>query len=165
MKRKMLVWMLLTIAVGASSQNQTIRDVFRQMPDSLMPYLSQNDRLDFIDFIDSNMRAQVKNKFGGTSEMTALTDDSLSIKMNDVLRVDMMLEQLPQPVDSVSEVVVFIETIVTDSLYGESRSQFFTKDWHPFSVTAPLSETLLKRWKNTDLQNILKRDEDYLNKH
>ena len=50
------IWAILfaTITGQVSAQTLKMRDVFRQMPDSLMPSLSQNDRLDFIDFIDSN---------------------------------------------------------------------------------------------------------------
>ena len=60
----------------ASAQSIQIRDAFRAMPDSLMPYLSKNNRLDFIDFLDSNMKAEVKNALGGTSEMLSLGDDT-----------------------------------------------------------------------------------------
>ena len=53
--RRWLSAAILALLVGqASAQEPTMRDVFRQMPDSLMPYLTQNDRLDFIDFIESD---------------------------------------------------------------------------------------------------------------
>ena len=48
---------LMAFTSQASAQDLMIRDVFKQMPDSLMPYLSQNNRLDFIDFLDANMKA------------------------------------------------------------------------------------------------------------
>ena len=79
--RKWIVAALFASITGqVSAQDVTIRDIFKQMPDSLMPYLSQNNRLDFIDFLDSHMKAEVRNTLGGTSEMTALADDSLTMK-------------------------------------------------------------------------------------
>lgn len=51
------------------------------------------------------------------SEMTALTDDSLSIRMSNALQVDMLLLKLDQPVDSIQQVVVFSQAFLTDSVY------------------------------------------------
>ena len=70
MRRLLYSCIFALIASSSVAQELTIRDVFRQMPDSLMPYLSTNNRLDFIDFLDSNMKAEVKNQFDGKSEMT-----------------------------------------------------------------------------------------------
>ena len=142
---------------------QTLKDVFKQMPDSLMPYLSANNRLDFIDFMDSNMKAEVTNQTGGTSEMTALTDDSLSIRMSDALRVDMLLLNLDEPVDTIRQVIVFVETFLSDSIYGESVSKTFSLDWQPVTRDIPFNEAQRKRLEPLNLQNILKWSEDKLN--
>ena len=141
----------------------SITDVFKQMPDSLMPYLSANNRLDFIDFMDSNMKAEVTNQTGGTSEMTALTDDSLSIRMSDALRVDMLLFDLDEPVDTIRQVIVFVETFLSDSIYGESVSKTFSLDWQPVTRDIPFNEAQRKRLEPLNLQNILKWSEDKLN--
>ena len=141
----------------------SLSDVFKQMPDSLMPYLSANNRLDFIDFMDSNMKAEVTNQTGGTSEMTALTDDSLSIRMSDALRVDMLLFDLDEPVDTIRQVIVFFETFLSDSIYGESVSKTFSLDWQPVTRDIPFNEAQRKRLEPLNLQNILKWSEDKLN--
>ena len=141
----------------------SLSDVFKQMPDSLMPYLSVNNRLDFIDFMDSNMKAEVTNQTGGTSEMTALTDDSLSIRMSDALRVDMLLFDLDEPVDTIRQVIVFVETFLSDSIYGESVSKTFSLDWQPVTRDIPFNEAQRKRLEPLNLQNILKWSEDKLN--
>ena len=142
--------------------SQTLKDVFKQMPDSLMPYLTTNNRLDFIDFLDSNMKAEVANMTGGTSEMTALTDDSLSIRMSDALRVDMLLLNLDEPVDSIRQVIVFVETFLADSVYGESVCKTYTVDWQPVVKDIPFNEAQKKRLESLNLQNILKWSDDKL---
>jgi hypothetical protein len=148
-----------------SAQEPTLRDVFRQLPDSLMPTLSQNNRLDFIDFLDSNMKAVVRNQLGGLSEMTALTDDSLSIRMSDALRIDMLLLTLDEPVDTIRQVIVFAETFLTDSVYGETTVKFYTPDWQLITRDhIPWNEIQKKRIDSLILQNILKWDEVRLNK-
>ena len=163
------LWACLVIIISNFSflipnlSAQTLKDVFKQMPDSLMPYLSANNRLDFIDFMDSNMKAEVTNQTGGTSEMTALTDDSLSIRMSDALRVDMLLFDLDEPVDTIRQVIVFVETFLSDSIYGESVSKTFSLDWQPVTRDIPFNEAQRKRLEPLNLQNILKWSEDKLN--
>ncbi len=153
----------LSLLIPHYSAAQSLKEVFKQMPDSLMPYLTQNNRLDFIDFMDSNMKAEVSNLTGGTSEMTALTDDSLSIRMSDALRVDMLLLNLDEPVDSIRQVIVFVETFLADSIYGESVCKTYSVDWQPVTKDIPFNEAQRKRLEPLNLQNILKWSEDKLN--
>lgn len=152
-----------TTIVDSTIVIETITDVFKYVPDSLMPYLSLVNRLDFIDYMTSNMKAIVENKMGGTSEMTALTDDSLSIRMNDALRVDMLLLNLDEPVDGIHQVVVFIETFLTDFIYGESVQKVYSTDWQPVTMEISWNECQKKRLSALKLQNIFKRNEDILN--
>ena len=162
MRRWLLAALIATIAGQASAQDLKIRDVFKQMPDSLMPYLTTNNRLDFIDFIDSDMKAEVANMTGGVSEMTALTDDSLSIRMSDGLRVDMLLLDLDEPLDSIRQVVIFVETFLVDSIYGESACKTYTTDWQLVTKSLSFNEAQKKRLGQLHLQNILNWQEDKL---
>jgi len=163
MRRWLMAILIATITGQASAQDLKISDVFKQMPDSLMPYLTTNNRLDFIDFMESDMKAEVANMTGGVSEMTALTDDSLSIRMSEALRVDMMLMNLDEPIDSIHRVIVFIETFLTDSIYGESVCKTYSVDWQPVTRDIPFNEAQRKRLEQLNLQNILKWSEDKLN--
>ena len=163
--RKWLMAAFFALITGqVSAQDMLIRNVFRQMPDSIMPYLSQNNRLDFIDFLDSDMKAEVKNALGGTSEMTTLADDSLSIRMNESLRTDLLLMKLAQPIDSMTQIVVMIETFLVDSIYGESRVNYYSTEWKPLAFEPELTEVQRKRIDNHRLQNIVKKDDEVLNK-
>ena len=163
--KRYLIAALCALAVGqVSAQDLKMRDVFKQIPDSLVPYLSQNNRLDFIDFLDSNMKAEVRNKLGGMSEMTALTDDSLSIRMSNALQVDMLLLKLDQPVDSIQQVVVFSQDFLTDSVYRDSKVLFYTPDWKLLTKEIPLNDIQRQRIKALELKNILKWNDDKLNK-
>ena len=162
MRRWLLAIMVAMMIGQASAEDLMIRDVFKQMPDSLMPYLTQNNRLDFIDFIDSDMKAEVTNMMGGVSEMTALTDDSLSIRMSDALRVDMLLFDLDVPVDTIRQVVVFVETFLTDSVYGESVCKTYSIDWQPITNPLSFNELQRKRLEQLYMQNILNWGDDKL---
>ena len=153
MKKFLMAFLMAATLSQASAADVQLREVFKAMPDSLMPYLSKNNRLDFIDFLDSNMQAQVKNQLGGSSEMLSIADDSLSIRMNDALRIDMLL---------IDSVVVMIETFKVDSVYGESSVHYYSLDWKP--VAEPrFSEGQQQRLQRLKLQNIVKRDDELLN--
>lgn len=153
-KKTLLALFAATTLSQASAQSVQIRDAFREMPDSLMPYLSKNNRLDFIDFLDSGMKAEVKNQLGGTSEMLSIADDSLTIQMNPSLRVHLL---------TMDSVVVMVETFLVDSIYGESRVHYYSASWKPIEKPT-LSEAQEQRIKRLELQNIVKRDDDLLKK-
>ena len=163
MKKWLSVCLFLCITSVCSAQELALRDVFRQMPDSLLPTLTQNNRLDFLDFLDAGMKAEVKNRLGGTSVMTVLTSDSLSLQVSASLRVDMLLLPLAEPLDSVNQIVVVGETYLADSVYGETTVRYFTIDWKPLPVP-PLSENQQKRIEEFRLQTILKWSDELLNK-
>ena len=126
--RGLMAGFFLCLTLTVMSQT-TMRDVFRQMPDSIVPYLTENNRLDFIDFIDSNMKAEVTNAFGGKSEMQKLTDDFLSLHLNAAASIEMRLLDVKEPVDSVSRIVCLVSTLGSD--VRESKVAFYSLKWNP----------------------------------
>ena len=84
--------------------------------------------------------------------------------MNHAMRVDMLLLNLDEPVDTIRQVVVLAETFVTDSVYGESCVKYYTPNWQPIYQSIPWSEIQQQRIERILLQNILKWDADKLNK-
>ena len=92
-KMKRLYIFLFCVAAAFSASAQTVREAIKEMPDEVLPLLTKNDRLDFIDYLASNAKAEVKNKLGTPSEMTALTDDYAHIRLTEVSEVSMKLLQ------------------------------------------------------------------------
>lgn len=110
-----------------------MRDVFLQMPASMLPYLNENNKLDFIDFMDSGMKAVVTNELGGKSEMTALKDSSLIIEMNPSTTIIMHLMPVNEMVDSCHQVICMITTYGHD--IRESKITVYSKNWHPLDAS------------------------------
>lgn len=152
MKKILMALLVAATFSQASAQSIQIRDAFREMPDSLMPYLSKNNRLDFIDFLDSNMKAEVKNKLGGTSQMLSIGADSLVLRMSPSLRVDLL---------AIDSTLVMVETFTVDSIYGQSRVHYYSSEWQPVAAPA-FSLAQEQRINRLQLQNIVKRDDDLL---
>ena len=59
-----------------------VKDLFASAPDSIFPLLTQNNRLDCIDFRENNMTARVKNRMDDVSELKELTDDYLLMQVS-----------------------------------------------------------------------------------
>ena len=165
MKKFCLFVLLFSTLLGWAQPSASLRDLFRQMPDSLMPYLSQNNRLDFIDFVDSNMKAEVKNMLGGTSEMTSLSADSLSIRMSESLQVHLFLLNTASAADSCSQVICLLQTFGIDSISQETTVDFYTVGWERLPEAPALSPADQKRIDRQKVQTILKRDEKILKKN
>lgn len=144
----------------------SMADLFREIPDSILPTLSENNRLDMLDFMASNMKAEVTNRLGGKSEMTLLTDSTLSIQMSKALKVDMLLLTPETSADPESEdVICLIETFGTDSLSLESKVRFFSPSWELLNDPPQLSVSDLNTISAKKVQTILKRDDEILKKN
>lgn len=89
--RKILLLSVLFLVTAFSRAQLKMRDVFAQLPDSVLPLMTLNNRLDCIDFIENNMEARVKNKFNDQVVLEVLTDDYLSIRTSEGSAVEMKL--------------------------------------------------------------------------
>ena len=132
MKIRLLVLGLCLSAFTSQASAQEIRDVFKQMPDSLVPYLTQNNRLDFLDFLDSNMKAEVKNRMNGQSTMDTLTADYTRVRLSESSAIQLKL--LPAQSDSV---VCMVRTFSAPA--SESFVSFFSTSWQPIASDFGLS--------------------------
>ena len=130
--RKITFLLLALICLNSYAQT-TMRDVLKAMPDSMVPYLSANNILDMIDFSDTNMDAVVTNSLGGRSQMNKLTDDFVSIRLNESSDLTMRLLHVDTPVDSAQQIVCVVNTYGTDIL--ESTISFYSLKWKPLPVS------------------------------
>lgn len=147
MKKLFLISLLCSsMACMAQNKAQTVRELFKSMPDSLVSYLSTNNRLDMIDFMDAKMKAVVTNTLGGETEMVFLSDDSLVVKMNESCLLSMKTMQV-----DTAMVVVLRRTYYTKRNQYEVVSQTFNSYWLPLSKPV-IESTLLKR--DDDLRNL-----------
>jgi hypothetical protein len=140
-------------------------DYFKELPKDLLPTLSENNRLDMLDFMESKMKAEVTNLLGGKSEMTELSDSTLSIRMSEALKVDMLLLWPADAPDVDSQVLCLIETFGRDSLSLESTVRFYSTDWELLPQPPSLSVSDQNTISTKKVQTILKRDEEILKKN
>ena len=92
MAKKFIFFLYSSFFILHFSFAQTrMRDIYAVAPDSIFPLLTKNNRLDQIDFRENNMKAEVKNKFDGHSELLVLSEQYLKLQLSEHCLVEMKL--------------------------------------------------------------------------
>lgn len=128
----------LLLASLCSVKAADIRTVFKEMPDSVLPLLSQVNRLDMLDFLDGGMRAAVRNRLDGISELVSIDKDMVSIRYTDKSDVSIRLFYYKDSIPLIC-VVHTVESVVRDS-----RVLFYDSHWKPVDGARLLSVPTLK---------------------
>lgn len=109
-------------------QAQDMKSLFIAMPDSVAPLLTKVNREDCIDFLDSNMKAEVKNRFGRPSELKKLTKDYLFMQTTPQSSMEMKL----LPLNDSTQVICVVNTVCAPAC--DSRVRFFSTGWNELPV-------------------------------
>ena len=100
-----------------------MKTVFVAMPDSLTPLLTKVNKEDCIDFLASNMKAEVKNRFDKPAEMKVLTEDYMQLQMTKSSTLEMKL----LPLNDSIKVVCMVKTVCASAC--DSEIHFYSPDW------------------------------------
>lgn len=121
--------LVTTLTVSA----QDIKNLFIQMPDTLLPYLTKVNRADCIDFLASNMKAEVKNRFDRTTEMTSLSKDYIALTLSPQSKYELKL----LPTSDTTNIICSVYTY--EGKVPNSHVKFYTTDWKELSTEDYLS--------------------------
>ena len=153
--RKILASILLLLALNVSAQVETMQGVLKEMPDSMLMYLTKNNVLDLVDFTASKMTAEVDNTLGGKSRMQKLTDRYVLITLNEASSLEMKLLPVKEKVDSANQIVCMVRTYGKD--IRESTISFYSVKWRKLDTTDYMEGT-----EASMFVAILHEDEDEL---
>jgi hypothetical protein len=149
MKRLLFFILHFSFFISCAMTQPMMRDVFAAMPDSVLPLVTKNNRLDCIDFIENNMEARVRNRMGEYVALEALTSTYARFRTSPLTVMEMRL--LPttsapaiSPADSsaASPLVLCVVTTVqtgeenTERRMEDSSIRFYHADWSPLNKTA-----------------------------
>ena len=138
-----LLFMAIIPSFSQSPAHTPMRGWLIAMPDSILPLLTPNNRLDFIDFHDANMEAVVTNRMEGKSRMETLTDDFLHINSTKTTDVTMKL----LPVNDTTDVLCMVTTVRAS--VDDSRIAFFDARWQPVDAAFYIREPSLGDFRST----------------
>lgn len=108
------------------------------MPDSLSPLLTAVNRADCIDFLESKMKAEVTNRFGGKSEMTELAPDYIRIQMTPQSSWQMKL----LATNDSTKVICTVSTACAPAC--DSDVHFYTTGWEELPASSFLTPPVMK---------------------
>ena len=120
---RIVLWMVVSVLWGMSAFAQDMKSVFIAMPDSITPLLTKVNKEDCVDFLDSQMKAAVKNRFDGTAEMKVLTEDYTLVQTSEIGTLEMKL----LPVNDSTKVVCMVKTVCASACDSDVR--FYASDW------------------------------------
>lgn len=134
-----LLWLLCANVVCA----QTVKEVWKTMPDSLLSTLDRNKRLELLDFFDMNVKEAVENRLNGKTVLDTLTESYMKIRLSDCSEVELKLfaNRDDSSSDAADSVICMINTISAPQ--SESRVRIFTFDWALRCDTCFTSKTLI----------------------
>ena len=124
MKLRLIPFLFFTLLPFNRAEAQEARTLFVQMPDSILRLLTEVNRADCIDFLDSHMRAQVTNRFGTRSEMTHLSPDYIAIDMT--ARSTWQMKVLPLETDT-ARIICTVSTVCGGACDSDVR--FYSTEW------------------------------------
>jgi hypothetical protein len=129
-----MLWLLLgTLTLCAPLHAQDARTCFAQIPDTLLPLLTRDNRADFIDFLDSHMRAEVTNRLEGKSVMTQLTPDYIHIQLTRQSTWQMKL----LATSDTTRIVCVVRTACAPAC--DSQVTFYNTQWQPLAADSLLT--------------------------
>ena len=120
---RIVILIVVSFLGGISVSAQNMKSVFIAMPDSITPLLTKVNKEDCVDFLDSNMKAEVKNRFDGTAEMKVLTEDYTLMQTSETGTLEMKL----LPVNDSTKVICMVKTVCASACDSDIR--FYASDW------------------------------------
>ncbi len=101
-----------------------MRDFWKTMPDSLLPYLSRDIRFEMNDKYDIGQRATGPTSFGDSAVITALNDRYIDVSLSSAVRIQMRLLHLGNG----KPLICVARTYGNDR--GETRVSFYDAGWN-----------------------------------
>lgn len=163
-KARLLILFVLYSSFLTLSAQVRMRDMFAKMPEEMLPFVTENNRLDCIDFIENNMQARAKNRFDENVELKKLTDNYLLFQTSEIGQLEM---KLYQQTDSTA-IICVVETVLGP--VADSNIRFYDQSWNPVSaydaqVRRPAVEAFFPNVpdeKRTDIDDALAELRDLL---
>lgn len=121
--RKIVFALMILMAAFAQTSMAGLRDMWINMPDSILGSLDRNGRIEMTDFADMHVRATVNNMLGDSCRMDTMTADYLHVAMSKASRIEMRM----LPLESGDSILCMVSTF-----YGpepESDVRFYDMQW------------------------------------
>lgn len=131
--KQLLSFILLFIAIMNNLSAKSMKDLWLTMPDSIIPYLSINERLQLIDYNNLYVKATITNKLHGGCRMDTLTSNYMHVHLTPSSSIEMRL----LPYAKSDSILCMVKTYGEES--KESQIFFYDQNWDllPIQIAVP----------------------------
>lgn len=120
---KRLLFTFIIVLTALTSNAKSMKELWASIPDSLVPCVDKNHRLEMTDFIGMGLKADVDNIMGGKSVMDTLTANFIQVKLSEAST--MQIKRLP--VAGSDSILCVVKT--WNAPEGESTVAFYNEQW------------------------------------
>ena len=132
MKKILIIICFLTCWLGVSAQS--LREVWIEMPDSILPYLSKSQRTELADYVEMKAEPAVLSTFGDSVRIERMTNNYLLLKANEATRLEIKLLD--------NNTLALVQTWMAPA--AESKLSLFNLQWQPKEAVVAYKENIVK---------------------
>lgn len=132
--------LILVVAVLGTvpMQAQTMRQMWMDMPDEMVPYLNRSNRTELADYVEMKVDAAIRNKLEDTTCIEMLTPEYVRVRLNASHRLEMKLLNRGDG----SKVLCVVNTYLGPA--ADSRLSFYDTEWHRiYDIQVPDAASLV----------------------
>jgi len=118
--------------LGVSAQS--LREVWIEMPDSILPYLSKSQRTELADYVEMKAEPAVLSTFGDSVRIERMTNNYLLLKANEATRLEIKLLD--------NNTLALVQTWMAPA--AESKLSLFNLQWQPKEVVVDYKANIVK---------------------
>ena len=138
MKKTLIIICFLTCWLRVSAQS--LREVWIEMPDSILPYLSKSQRTELADYVEMKAEPVVLNVFGDSVRIERMTNNYLLVKASEVTLLEIKLLD--------NNTLALVQT--WKAPVAESKLSLFNLQWQPKEAVVEYNENIVKPDTMTD---------------
>ena len=132
MKKILIIICFLTCWLGISAQS--LREVWIEMPDSILPYLSKSQRTELADYVEMKAEPAVLSTFGDSVRIERMTNNYLLLRANEATRLEIKLLD--------NNTLALVQTWMAPA--AESKLSLFNLQWQPKEAVVDYKANIVK---------------------
>ncbi|WP_061868851.1 DUF3256 family protein [Prevotella intermedia] len=132
MKKIFLILLVMFSLLPLNAQN--MRQIWLEMPDSIVPYLNRSLRTELADYVTMGMKSEVMNALRDTTRIEKLTDDYILVKLSNATKLEI------KSLDA--STIAMVQTWCGP--LAESKLSLFSNNWEVKPLNIDVSPMFVK---------------------
>lgn len=129
------IFLILLVSFSLLPLNaQNMRQIWLEMPDSIVPYLNRSLRTELADYVTMGMKSEVRNALRDTTRIEKLTDDYILVQLSNATKLEI------KSLDA--STIAMVQTWCGP--LAESKLSLFSNNWEVKPLNVDVSPMFVK---------------------